>query len=396
MNKSNGKPSSTPSILRELFESVAADNGDPMALEALSHIDYQNPDQPLPDWLIDKIDRTRNTVFRNSDFWQRGAFEFQLGLRLLENLRFKRAISQFESARLQWSLIEAKPLICLAYLAEAITHIDLRNYDDAMKSKLGAERCLDSYRPTNKMSSEKYAKGDVSVFLRTFSEQLETTSSLLEGYLAVEQPFFKQLPESGAVQAETELGMRPAIKLKIELDSALAVIDFRKTVLPCLEALETFNNILMDSEEVEPLAKLTISAISYNPPLEITLAGFAPVTIAMLGDLTKNQTFRNELEQRMSELESTQAKLELARFMIEHDRNQQVAQQEVHKMAAKIEQLEYDIDAMQLQMAKNLVDSYLEEESKPEKRIDMADSLGPSLNRLLDVLRLPGVSVQLV
>lgn len=394
MNKLNGKSYGTPAILRELFETIAADIGDPMALDSLSHIDYQNPEQPLPDWLVDKIDRTRNTVYRNSDFWHRGAFEFQLGLRMLENSRFKRAISQFESARHQWSFIAAKPLICLAYFAEAVTHIDLRNYDDAMKSKLAAERCLDNYRPAHKMSSDKHSEGDVSGVFRNFSEQLEATTILLEEYLAIEEPFFKQLPESSGIHAETELGMKPTIKLKIEPDSALAVADFRKTVLPCLETLESFNEILINSVEAEPLPKPTISEISYNPPLEITLAGVAPVTTAMLNDLTKNLAFRNELKQRRSELEDTQVKSELARFMFEQDRTQQVAWQEVAKLATKIEQLEYEIDAMQLQIAKDLVHSYFEEESNPERSMEMASSLKPILEQLLDILSLPGVSIE--
>jgi hypothetical protein len=394
MNKSNGKSSGSPAILRELFESIAADIGDPTALDSLSHIDYQNPAQPLPDWLVDKIDRTRNTVFRNSDFWHRGAFEFQIGLRLLDNGHFQQAISQFESARHQWSFIEAKPLICLAYLAEAVTHIDLRNYDDALKSKLSAERCLDNYHPAHKMSSEKNTEGDISEFLRNFREQLEATGILLEEYLTVEQPFFKQLSESDGMQAETELGLKPAIKLKIEPDSALAATDFRKTVLPCLETLESFNDIVINYVEAEPLPKPTIIAISYNPPLEITLAGVAPITTAMLSDLIKNQTIRIELEQMRSELEGTQVKSELARFMFEQDRTQPVAWQEVDKLAAKIEQLEYEIDTMQLQMAKDLVHSYFEEESNSKRSMEMASSLKPVLEQLLDILSLPGVSIE--
>jgi uncharacterized protein with PIN domain len=151
---------------------------------------------------------------------------------------------------------------------------------------------------------------------------------------------------------------------------------------------------LIESEDLEPLPKPTISAISYDPPLEITLAGVAPVTIAMLGDLTKNQIFRNEHEQRKSELESIQAELELARIMLEQDSNQKAAQQEVDKLASKIERLEYEISAMQLQIARNLVHSYLEEESKPKKNIELATSLESGLDQLLDILRLPGVSIE--
>lgn len=304
-----------PQDLRTLLRHLSLESAYRLPLNSLQSVEDDDDGRPSAVWLSETLDAHRRLVYKGRDFRQSGLFEFEVGLRLMEEGRQTAAIVQFAMARRQWRFADDAALLALADLALGLARQYNYEYDGALESYYRVEDDLAEAERTA-ASIQVPPERDTVRFVQEATQVLRTALGVLNDSVrsaSEAQPLYVAAVEPPIIDAELGGDGRArqsdaVLLLCFEVKPPATVRQLTETVLPILEAIEHIDRVLVMLHGSDRGSRAKVRQSASASPMEISLEGVLPQTADLCAQIQADNTFGETLAELLGEVVAARAR----------------------------------------------------------------------------------------
>lgn len=304
-----------PQDLRTLLRHLSLESAFRLPLNSLQSMEDGDDGQPSAVWLGETLDAHRRLVYRGRDFRQSGLFEFEVGLRLMEDERQTAAIVQFAMARRQWRFADDAALLALADLALGLARQYNYEYDGALESYYRveddlteAERTAESIQIPPERDTVRFVQEATQVLraaLGALNDSVRSASEAQPLYVAEAEPPIIDVELGGDGRARE---MDAALRLCFAVRPPATVRELTETVLPILEAIEHIDRVLVMLLASDRGSGARVRQSTSASPMEISLVGVLPETVDLCARVQADNTFSETLAELLGDAAAGRAR----------------------------------------------------------------------------------------